>query len=138
MGCCDGASVFDCFSRNVPQVRFCNILPPVDFAKIKVNLRETEDKVIVEAELPGFAKEDLCLLLVDTTLSISAEKQEHQKKEDGYLLRESSSAAKYQRSIYLPFQVDGDQIKAYYNAGVLRVDIPKPSQEEAAKNIEIS
>jgi len=113
-------------------------MPQITLKQIKINLREVDDKLIVEAELPGFDKEDISVLLVDTTLSISAEKQEHQEENNGYLYKESSSHAKYQRSIYLPFEVDGDDIKAYYNAGILRVDIPKPSNEKVEKNIEIN
>lgn len=138
MGCCDGRRAFDHCTRNLPEARFCGIMPQIPLKQIKVNLREVEDKLIVEAELPGFEKEDISVLLADTTVSISAEKLDHQEENEGYLYKESSSHAKYQRSIYLPFEVDGDQIKAYYNAGILRVDIPKPSTEEVEKNIEIN
>lgn len=138
MGCCDGGRAFDHCAKHLPEVRYCETMSPISFKQIKVDLREVEDKLIVEAELPGFDREDISLLLADTTLSISAEKKNHQEENDGYLHKESSSYAKYQRSIYLPFEVDDKQIKAYYNAGVLRVDIPKPSSEEVEKNIEIN
>jgi HSP20 family protein len=137
MGCCDGAKAFEHCVRHLPQ-RTHGIMPHAPLGKLKVNLRETDEKMIVEAELPGFEKEDISVLLADTTLSISAQKQENSKENDGYFFRESSSQTSYQRSILLPFEIDEDQVKAYYNAGVLRVDIPKPSKEDNIKNIEIN
>lgn len=137
MGCCDGSRAFDLCTRNLPDSRFCGIKPPVDLQKIKVNLRETEDKLYVEAELPGFEKDDISILLADETLSISAEKNETSQHEGEYIRKESSHA-KYQRSILLPFEADADSIKAYYDAGVLTVDIPKPSKENIGSDIEVN
>lgn len=137
MGCCDGANAFEHCARHLPE-RTCGIMPHVPMERLKVNLRETDEKMIIEAELPGFEKEDISVLLADTTVSISAQKQENSENNDGYFFRESSSQTSYQRSILLPFEVDEDQVKAYYNSGILRVDIPKPSKEDYTKNIEIN
>lgn len=136
MGCC-GNSLFDYCTRDLFEAPFVGFRPPVAYHPVKVNVREADDMVHVEAELPGFEKEDLCVLLADNTLSISAEKQESKEHDEGYLYKEYSHS-KFQRSVYLPFEVNAEEIKAYYNAGILRVDIPKNSSAQPSTEIEIN
>lgn len=141
MSFCDGFNALNYCTSCLPEACFCGVTPVTpqfSLEAVKVNLRETDDKLIVEAELPGFEKEDISVLLADSTLSISAERKESKEEKDDYVLKESSSETKYQRSLLLPFEADGDAIKAYYNAGILRIDIPKPADAEAGKHIEIN
>lgn len=140
MGSCCGNSLFDfeCRTRDIfghPVTG--HLRAPVSYSPIKVNLKETEDMVYVEAEVPGFEKEDISILLADTTLSISAEKKESHEHNEGYIYRESSQT-KLQRSVLLPFEVDAEKIKAYYNAGILRIDIPKNPGLQPGTEIEIN
>lgn len=137
MGCCDGARAFDHCTKNLPEARFCGIMPQLDVEPIQINLKETKDTLYVEAELPGFEKEDICILLAEHTLSISAERNKTKEFEGEYIFKETSHTA-YQRTILLPFEVDGEKVKAYYNAGILRLDISKPAPEECAEKIEIN
>lgn len=138
MGCCDdGARAFAMCKSHCPSDT-CEATPFLPLESLKVDLRETDDKLIIEAELPGFEHKDISVLLVDTTISISAQKQEDTQENDGYLLKETSSQTAYQRSVLLPFQVDEDQMKAYYDAGILRVDVPKPNKDNYSKQIEIN
>src|SRR5437868_10154530 len=63
------------------------------WAPFGVDVREDADHIYVEAELPGFKKDDIDITLENQTLSISAERKEEQEKKGDYLLNER----RYQR-----------------------------------------
>src|SRR5437764_11323276 len=86
-----------------------------------VDVREDQDPIYVEAELPGFRKEDVDITLENQTLTITAERkfeQENGKQKGGqYLLRERRYS-RFQRSFTLPPTVDEQTVNAKLNDGV--------------------
>ena len=88
------------------------------------DIRDEGDHYLLEAELPGFRKEDIDLDVKDGFLTISASRQESgETKQGGYLCRERRSGS-FSRS----FNLDGiqeDGITASYNNGVLELTLPK-------------
>lgn len=88
------------------------------------DIRDKGDHYLLEAELPGFQKEDIDLDVKDGFLTISASHQEsNETKQDNYLCRERRSGS-FSRS----FNLDGIQeegITASYNNGVLELTLPK-------------
>lgn len=88
------------------------------------DIRDEGDHYLLEAELPGFRKEDIDLDVKDGFLTISASRQESgETKQGGYLCRERRSGS-FSRS----FNLDGIQeegITASYNDGVLELTLPK-------------
>ena len=88
------------------------------------DIRDEGDHYLLEAELPGFRKEDIDLDVKDGFLTISASRQESgETKQGGYLCRERRSGS-FSRS----FNLDGiqeDGITASYNDGVLELTLPK-------------
>ena len=88
------------------------------------DIRDEGDHYLLEAELPGFQKEDIDLDVKDGFLTISASRQESgETKQGGYLCRERRSGS-FSRS----FNLDGiqeDGITASYNNGVLELTLPK-------------
>lgn len=84
---------------------------------------EDDNKLTVEAHLPGFAQEDIDIDVDEGALVVRAER--HEKEEDKakkYVVRESS--ASYYRRIQLPEQADQDAVSATFDKGVLRVTVP--------------
>ena len=88
------------------------------------DIRDEGDHYLLEAELPGFRKEDIDLDVKDGFLTISASREESgETKQGGYLCRERRSGS-FSRS----FNLDGiqeDGITASYNDGVLELTLPK-------------
>ena len=88
------------------------------------DIRDEGDHYLLEAELPGFRKEDIDLDVKDGFLTISASRQESgETKQGGYLCRERRSGS-FSRS----FNLEGIQeegITASYNNGVLELILPK-------------
>ena len=103
----------------------------------KVDVRDEGDKFVLEAELPGFKKEDIKLDLKDGILTISAQhSQESEEKQNSYIRRERRYGS-FSRS----FDVSGiqeDHITAAYNNGVLELTLPKAQPVvPAARQIDI-
>lgn len=108
-------------------------------ARISVDMRETGNAVIVEAELPGVAEEDIDVELNDTTLTIRGEKRsERQEDENGDYHVVERSYGSFARSLSLPFAVDPDSVEAVFRDGVLKLTLPKPPESRSrAKKIGI-
>lgn len=103
-------------------------------AEFKTDIRDVGDGFVLEADLPGFKKEDIKLSLNGDTLTIKAERHsdfEDQDKKSGYLRCERSYGS-YSRSFDVT-GVDVSQISANYNDGVLHIRLPKqaPKQPDA-------
>ena len=106
--------------------------------EIRTDIRDTGDAYLLEAELPGFQKEEIKLDLNGDVLTISAQHQEQEEKseEKGYVRRERRYGA-FSRS----FDVSGintDAITASYQNGVLELKLPKKMpQQPASRQIEL-
>ena len=96
-----------------------------EFPAFRTDIRDEGDHFLLEADLPGFRKEDIDLHLEDNVLTITAKHQEtSEKKEEGKYLCRERRCGSYQRS----FDVSGIQeenITAAYDNGVLKLTLPK-------------
>ncbi len=103
----------------------------------RVDVSETDEHVIVKAEVPGMDKNDIHITFSDGLLTIQGEKKEEEKKEkENYRFVESRYGS-FSRSFRVPGGVDADKIDANYKDGVLKVTIPK-TEEEKSRKIEIT
>lgn len=118
---------------------FTEYRPMNDMPGMETDVKDLGDSYLVEADLPGFKKEDIHLNLNGDTLSLEAERHlEHEDKDKkgGYLLMERSSG-KFIRSFDVS-NVDTENITAKYENGVLALTLPKkqPAQP-ASRRLEI-
>lgn len=90
------------------------------------DIRETDTEYVLEADLPGFNKEDIHVDISQDTLTISAERhsQHEDKEKKGSYIRCERSYGSYERSFSLD-GVDTDAIKASFTNGVLTLTMPK-------------
>lgn len=92
----------------------------------RTDIRDAGDKFILEAELPGFEKEDIHLDLKDGILTIAAAHQESNDQKDGkgnYIRRERRYGS-FSRSFDVT-GIDENGITAAYKNGVLELSLPK-------------
>ena len=95
-----------------------------------MDLVETDDHLILRADLPGLDKEDVEIELKDDVLTIAGErKAEHEERQDGFHRIERSHGA-FARSLTLPKGIDAEQVQAEFEKGVLEVRIPKPAERK--------
>ena len=79
-----------------------------------MDVQETENTIIVTAELPGMEKEDINLRVTAGRLEIKGEKKEEQTEEEENFKAYNSRYANFYRSIPLPADVDPENVKATY------------------------
>ncbi len=97
-----------------------------------MDLAETDNEILVTAELPGIDEKDLDISLRGNNLIIRGEKKaEHEEKGEHYYHKESSYGS-FHRAVPLPMEVDEDKIEATYKKGILKIKLPKSA--EAQKN----
>lgn len=89
------------------------------------DVEETKDHFLLSVEMPGIAKDDIKLEVVDDHITITGEKRKKEKhSENGHWYRERSYG-KFTRTFSLPAGTKADSIEADYSDGVLSVLIPK-------------
>jgi HSP20 family protein len=103
-----------------------------------LDVRETDQAYVVSAELPGLEQKDVELNLRDNVLTISGEKRQEHKEEDGGRTYAERTYGRFQRSIPFDGEVDPDKVDATFKNGVLNVTLPKnPKAQDQARRIEI-
>ena len=103
-----------------------------------VDVREDQDHFYVEAELPGFKKDDIEITLENQTLTIAAERRENGNAEKkGELLLHERRYRRFLRSFTLPPTVDEQSVNAKLAEGVLTVTLNK-REETKPRKIQVS
>ena len=102
-----------------------------------VDIYETENGIAIDVELPGISKEEVAVEVKDDILTLKGERSVNPLiKEDDYYRRERQYGP-FKRSFTLHQNIQPAQITATFKDGILRIDIPRPS-EERAKQITVN
>lgn len=105
--------------------------------KMKCDIYEKDNIYNVEVDIPGIEKENIKIEFNKGTLTITAEsKKEEVDNSKKYLHRERKMYGKVQRSFYLG-DIDEENIKASFNNGILKIEVPKRLEENNRRVIEI-
>jgi HSP20 family protein len=97
--------------------------------EMKVDIKETEKEYVVEAEVPGFKKEDITIDIDEDRLTISAEaKEEKEEKKENYIRKERSYKS-MSRSFSIA-NVLTDKAVAKFEDGILTITLPKKEEKE--------
>jgi HSP20 family protein len=105
-------------------------------APYAVDVREDADHIYVEAELPGFKKDEIDISVENQSLTIAAEhrSQKDEKSADkGEWLLHERRYTRFQRSFMLPPTVDSQSVVAKLNDGVLTVTLNKREETKPRK-----
>jgi HSP20 family protein len=95
-----------------------------------MDLVETDERLVLRADLPGLDKEDVSIEIKDGTLTVSGQrKAEHEERSEGFYRVERAHGA-FARSLTLPQGIDPDEVEAGFEKGVLEVRIPKPEERK--------
>lgn len=103
-----------------------------------IDIYREENQYVVEADLPGFDKEDIEIEFKGDVLSIKAQIDEtvEDSSNKNYFYR-SRSSRHFEKQVRFK-DVDGENIGASYENGVLKVTLPaKLKEEDAVKRIEV-
>ena len=98
-------------------------IPPMD-------LVETEDHLVLRADLPGVEEDDIEIEVKDGVLTIAGErKARHEEKREGYH-RVERTFGRFSRALELPKGVEPGSVSASFERGVLEVRMPKPAERK--------
>ncbi len=92
--------------------------PPVD-------IYETDDALILKAELPGVSKDDVSVEVHNNTLFLRGQRKHEAEVKDEQYHRVERAYGTFERSFVLPTMVDQDKVQATYKDGVLELRLPK-------------
>ncbi|MEH6679959.1 MAG: Hsp20/alpha crystallin family protein [Sediminicola sp.] len=106
----------------------------------KVNIKETAEAYVVEMAVPGLKKSDFNIDLHNQILTISMNKEEETEQKDGNYTRKEFGYASFKRTFSLPETVNDGDIKAHYNDGILKIQLPKKEEarQKPVRTIKIS
>lgn len=118
---------------------FGNLPSTPSMNKCKVDIRDTGNSYILDAELPGFEKDEIKLSITNDILTLVAEHSNkvEENSQDGNYIHRERSFGKYQQNFDVS-NVMTESISAEYKNGVLVLEMPKktPSQP-VTREIEI-
>ena len=118
--------IFDKFFEMIP-------FPEQEFIP-SVDISETDNEIMVQAEIPGIDPKDLDISLNGRLLTIKGEKKsEHEEKRENYHKIERKYGT-FSRTLELPTDIDPDKVEAKYKDGVLKIVF---SKIESGKKIEV-
>ena len=101
-----------------------------------VDVYETQNEFLIDAQLPGIKKEDLQIQLENNLLTIKGSRQSA-VSDNGKVLNAERSYGAFNRAFKIPQNVDQSGIKSELSQGVLKIHLPK-REEEKPRQIEIT
>ncbi|MFC6719491.1 Hsp20/alpha crystallin family protein [Natrialbaceae archaeon GCM10025810] len=104
---------------------------------VAVDVADTGGEFVVTADLPGYDTDDIDLTLTDGTLRLEATQEEEAEYEEGTYIRRERKGKSASRRIRLPEPVEEEEVSASYTNGVLTVRLPKVSEDDDSKRIDI-
>ncbi|PIF00259.1 MAG: molecular chaperone Hsp20 [Maribacter sp.] len=90
-----------------------------------VNIKENEKDFELELAAPGRKKEDFKIEVDENLLTISSETSHEENEETENYTRKEFSFSSFRRAFTLPETVDEENIKATYDNGILKFNLPK-------------
>ena len=94
-----------------------------------VDIYETDENLVLQAELPGISPDDVEIRVEDNTLYLKGERKFEKEVKQENLHRVERSYGTFTRSFALPGTIDASNVKAEYKNGILTLTMPK--REEA-------
>jgi HSP20 family protein len=128
-------SIFQDFSRGNGSgenelVTAAGFVPPVD-------IYEDENKLVLKIEIPGMRQEDLDVHMENNTLTVRGERNFQTEGKEENFHRVERHYGTFYRAFTVPNTIDPDNVKADYDAGVLRLELQK-RPETKPKQIKVS
>jgi HSP20 family protein len=99
-----------------------------------VDIEETDEAWVVEADLPGVKKGDINIEISDSELAVTGEIKERERT--GVLRRRTRRTGHFEYRVTLPGNAETENVDASLNEGVLTVRVPKPERAKP-RRIEI-
>lgn len=90
-----------------------------------VDIFETQDELVVKADLPEVKQEDIAINLENGVLSLKGERKFERKEDKAGYHRMERSYGSFARNFAIPETVDAEKVQAAFKDGVLTITLPK-------------
>ncbi len=101
-----------------------------------VDVSETNEAIVVKAEVPGIEPKDIDISLSGDLLTIKGEKKQRTEEKKENFHRIETRYGAFSRTIRVPVSIDADKIEASYDKGILKIVLPK-KEEAKPRQIEV-
>jgi HSP20 family protein len=98
-----------------------------------MDIFDTQDAVVLKAELPGLTPEDIDIEIDDNVLTVKGERRFEDTVEDGRYYRLERAYGTFSRTVTLPQGVKSEEVSADFDNGVLHVRVPKADEVKPRK-----
>ena len=105
---------------------------------LRTDVRETEDAIEADIDLPGFKKDEIQVHLENGYLTVSAEKHADKQAGKGKYLRQERYSGTVSRTFYVGDALKPDDVKEKYEDGVLVVSLSKKAPEAIEQRSQIA
>lgn len=102
-----------------------------------IEMHETDNEVVLKAQLPGVKPEDLDIQVTEDAVSIAGEHREEARSEEKGIVRSEFRYGHFQRVIPLPVSIRNHEVKSEFKDGVLTLMLPK-SQESRSRVVKVN
>jgi HSP20 family protein len=102
-----------------------------------VDIYETDDEVVVKAELPEVNQKDIDIQIENNTLTLRGERKLNKETKKENFHRIERAYGTFSRSFTLPGTIDQEKISADYKDGILKISMPK-REETRPKQIKVA
>lgn len=103
---------------------------PVQSRFPMINGWVNDEGLILTAEVPGVNPDEFDISILDENLTLSGSRDDEELPEGSNYIRRERNHGKFSRTIELPFRVDVDAVKAEFQNGVLRIELPRLPEEK--------
>ena len=114
-----------------------NWVSPVSFSEFdwnpSIDVSESDNEIVVKAEVPGVSIEDIDISIDGNNLVISGEKKQESEEQGRNYYRAERSYGSFRRSFVLPPGADVENVKASSKDGVLSIVVPKGDDRKSRK-----
>lgn len=121
--------------NNLFDDSFWNV-PSFNQTSFKLDIKDTEEAYLIEAELPGISKEDVSLEYNEERLHIEVKHEEDSEEKQDKFIHKERSVSSMSRTIYMP-EVDAENIEAELKDGILRVRAAKLPEVDTSIKIDV-
>ena len=101
-----------------------------------MDVSETDNEILIKAELPGMEAKDVSVSLVGDLLTVKGERKEEKEEKGEKQHYKEISYGSFERSIRIPVTIKAEKVDANFDKGILTIKLPK-SEEAKKKEIQV-
>ena len=113
-----------------PFVNFDSQMPTSAGLNLQVDIYEKDNRIVIDAELPGIDKKDITVDVKGKLLTLGGERREDEEIKEENRYRRERRYGRFERTFSMPFEIDPESVTAKYENGILRLEIPKPEEQQ--------